>query len=177
MGLCAGSRCNIVLTGFMGSGKSAVGSELARMTGYRLVDVDHRVERSEGMSISDIFKDRGEPAFRDAEAREVAGLGAGRNQIISTGGGVVLREDNMSTLKEGGIVVCLTSTPETAYERTRRSTHRPLLKTEDPLARIRRMMREREPYYLKYADVMVDTEGKSPYEIASEILEAVGWKS
>ena len=168
---------NIVLIGFMGAGKSAVGQELSRMTGYSLLDVDRRIEKAEGKSISEIFASSGEPAFREMEAREVEALSAGRNQVISTGGGVVLREENMKALMKHGVIVFLNTTAETAYERTRRSTHRPLLSGPDPLGRIQGMMKDREPYYLKHADVVVDTDGKSPYEIAGEILEAVGWKS
>lgn len=167
---------NIILVGFMGTGKSAVGRELHRLTGFRLVDVDAEVERAEGMSISDIFDSRGEGAFRDAEAREILRITEGKGQIISTGGGAVLRQDNMDALLRSGVVVCLAASAGTIYKRTKRNKERPLLQVEDPRGRIEEMLAERLPYYKK-ADVTINTEGKSPYEIATELLEAVGWKS
>jgi shikimate kinase len=166
---------NIVLVGFMGSGKSAVGRELQRLTGFRLVDVDTEVERAEGMSINDIFSSRGEAAFRDAEAREISRISESRGQIISTGGGAVLRQDNIETLSGSGAVVCLSASPETIYKRTKRNRDRPLLQVDDPLKKIREMLAQRQPYYDK-ADATIDTEGKNPFEIATEVLEAVGWK-
>lgn len=169
------NRRNIFLVGFMGTGKSAVGRELQRMTGLRLVDVDAEVEQAEGMSISKIFEVRGEAAFRDLEAREIMRISEGRDQIISTGGGAVLREDNMEAFSGSGVVVCLTASAETVYERTRHNTRRPLLEVDDPMEQIKNLMNERQPYYEK-ADAMVSTDGKSPYEIAQEVLEAVGWK-
>jgi len=159
----------------MGTGKSAVGRELQRMTGLRLVDVDAEVERAEGMSISNIFETRGEAAFRDLEAREIRRISEGRDQIISTGGGAVLRDDNMEVFSRSGVVVCLTASAETVLERTRHNTHRPLLQVDDPMEQIRNLMNERLPYYEK-ADAKVSTDGKSPYEIAQEVLEAVAWK-
>lgn len=171
-----GGKRNLVLIGFMGAGKSVVGRELQRMTGFRLVDVDTEVERIEGITISEIFATSGEAAFREVEAREIRRISEGRNQIISTGGGAVLRADNMEALEEGGIVICLTASAETVYARTMHNTDRPLLQVEDPQGRIQEMLRQRRPYYDK-ASYVIDTEGKSPYTIASEILEAVGWKN
>lgn len=175
MGLPEGKR-NLALTGFMGTGKSAVGRQLKKLTGFRLVDVDHEIEEAEGMSISAIFAQRGEPAFRDIEAWHIGQLCAGRGQIISTGGGAVLRDDNMKALKESSVLICLMATPEEVYERVRGSGHRPLLDDPDPLGKIRLLMAEREPYYEK-AGLAVDTGGKSPFEIATEILESIGWKN
>ena len=159
----------------MGTGKSAVGMELKKMTGYKLVDVDAEVERAEGMSIKEIFVTRGEPAFREAEASTIARVMQGRSQIVSTGGGAVLRDDNWAALAAGGVVVCLQASAETVHQRTGRSRNRPLLDVEDPLEKISEMLEERRPFYEK-ADIMIDTEGKSPYEIAAEVLEAAGWK-
>ncbi len=159
----------------MGTGKSAVGAELCKMTGYKLVDVDSEVERVEGMSIKEIFETRGEPAFREAEAREIGRILERRSQVVSTGGGAVLRDDNMAALSGGGVVVCLRAPAETIYERTRRNRNRPLLDVEDPLGKIREMLEERRPFYEK-ADIMIDTGDKSPYEIAQEVLETLRWK-
>lgn len=175
MGLPEGKR-NLALTGFMGTGKSAVGRQLKKLTGFRFVDVDHEIEEAEGMSISEIFAHRGEPAFRDIEAAHIRRLCEGRGQIISTGGGAVLRGDNMEALNESSVLICLMATPEDVYERVRSSRHRPLLDDHDPLGRVRELMAERAPYYDK-AGLAVDTTGKSPFEIATEILESIGWKN
>jgi len=166
---------NIILVGFMGTGKSAVGRELRRLTGFRLVDVDAEVEQAEGMSIMEIFASRGEEAFREAEAREIRRITKDSGQVISTGGGAVLREDNMKAFSRSGDTICLLASAETVYARTKRNTERPLLKVDDPLKKIKEMMTEREQYYRK-ADFTVDTEGKNPLEIATEVLEAIGWK-
>jgi shikimate kinase len=161
---------NIVLTGFMGTGKTAVSRELARLTGFAQVDVDSEVEKAAGMTISEIFARFGEPRFRDMETEEVKKAAAGRNVIISTGGGVVMRQDNMDALRTTGVVVCLRATPETILKRTGKDSSRPLLQVEDPLGKINELLALRRPYYEK-ADIMVDTDGKSPPEVAEEILD------
>lgn len=171
----AGPR-NIALTGFMGTGKSAVARALGRLTGYRVVDLDEEVESEAGMSISEIFSSKGEPAFRDMETAALKRIAAGHCQVISTGGGVVLRKENMEALRDGGgVIVNLTALPQTVYARTKETGNRPLLEVEDPLGRIRELMEERRPYY-EDADEVIDTEDKSPMEIAGEVLERIGWK-
>lgn len=167
---------NIVLVGFMGAGKSAVGAALARMTGYKLVELDAEIERAAGMRIADIFAAEGEGAFRDLESAALVSVLAHDHQIVSTGGGAVIREDNLKAMKSGGVVVRLAVTADTVYERTKRSTHRPLLQTENPQERISQLMGEREPYYAQ-ADYTVDTEGKSPWQLSEEILEGIGWSA
>jgi shikimate kinase len=160
----------------MGTGKSVVARALGRLTGYKVLDLDHEVESGAGMVISEIFASRGEAAFRDMETAALKRIASGRGQVISTGGGVVLRKENMGLLREGGgVIVNLTAPPETVFERTKATGHRPLLDVEDPLGRIRELMEERKPYY-EDADEVVDTEGKSPMETAGEILERIGWK-
>lgn len=161
----------------MGTGKSAVSRELAHMTGYRAVDVDHEIEKSAGRSIADIFGTEGEPAFRDMEHKALVGIASGSGQVISTGGGAVMRDDNLSVMCSGGrnIIVSLTASPETVYERTKGNSERPLLNVPDPMGRIRELMELRMPRYMM-ADVIVSTDGKSPQDVALEILEAIGWK-
>lgn len=168
---------NIVLTGFMGTGKTAVSRELSRLTGFRGVDVDSEIEKSSGMKISEIFARLGEPRFRQMETDEIKKLSVGKNLIIATGGGAVLKEENMAAMREGGgVVVCLTATPETVLERTSGNSERPLLQVEDPLGKIREMLEKRKPFYEK-ADVIIDTEGKSPLRVAEEILDKLRDKS
>ncbi len=166
---------NIVLTGFMGTGKTEVGRELARVLGWRVIDVDDEIVKEQDMSINEIFSRFGEPAFRDIETHMVGKISQNRNVIISTGGGAVLRQENMDILRERGVIICLDATPETIFKRTSSNGERPLLQVEDPLRRIRELMESRKPFYQK-ADITIDTEGKTPMLIAEEILEKIGWK-
>jgi shikimate kinase len=163
---------NIVLTGFMGTGKTAVSRELARLTGFNQVDVDAEIEKTAGMTITEIFAQFGEPYFRDLETAEIKKVSQGRNLIISTGGGAVLRQENMDALRANGVIICLTATPETIFERTKDNNERPLLQVEDPIKKIKELLSFRKPYYEK-ADIMIDTEGKTPHEIAEEILARI----
>lgn len=166
---------NIVLTGFMGTGKTEVGRELSAILGWKLIDVDDEIVKSQKMSVNEIFSKFGEPAFRDMETEMIRKVSKKKNVIISTGGGAVLRQENMEFLKTSGVVVCLTALPETILKRTSRNRERPLLQVEDPLQRIHDLLESRRPFYEK-ADIMIDTEGKSPFGIAGEILERMGWK-
>ena len=165
---------NIALTGFMGSGKSAVSKTLGKLTGYHVVDVDSEVQKQAGKTIQEIFDSEGEQAFRDMEMRAVARIAEGASQIISTGGGVVLKRENMDVLRTGGVIVNLKVSAETVHERTRHCSHRPLLQVENPLERIRQMMAEREEFY-RNADIVIDTDDMSVMQVAEEILESVGW--
>ncbi len=166
---------NIVLTGFMGTGKTAVGRELSHMLGWKIIDVDDEIVKAEKMAIKEIFGRFGEPAFRDIETGMIKRVSGSRNVIISTGGGAVLRQENMEILRANGVIVCLWASPETILRRTRRDNERPLLQVEDPFGRIRELLEQRKTFYEK-ADIMVDTEDKTPLQIAEEILERTGWK-
>ncbi|MGB9715595.1 MAG: shikimate kinase [Thermodesulfovibrionales bacterium] len=163
---------NIVLTGFMGTGKTVVGKRLSKILKMELVDVDSEIEKSEKMTINEIFRRFGETKFRDIETEMIKKLSKRNNVIISTGGGAVLKEENMIALKEKGIIVCLLATPETIFKRTSHTSNRPLLQVEDPLRRIKELLDYRKPFYEK-ADIMIDTEGKSPSQIADEIIEKI----
>jgi shikimate kinase len=161
---------NIVLTGFMGTGKSEVGRVLAKKLGYSFIDADAEIEKTAGMTISEIFSSRGEQAFRDIESAVILSLSMLERAVISTGGGAVLRQENMDHLRRKGVIACLEASAATILGRTEGSDDRPLLRAEDRLARIKEMLAQRRPYYEK-ADIMVDTEGKSPMAIADEIME------
>jgi shikimate kinase len=163
---------NVVLTGFMGTGKTAVGRELARILDMRLVDVDEEIEASRQMTINDIFKKFGELVFREIETDMIKKVCRNEHVIISTGGGAVLKRENMETLRETGIIVCLMASPETILRRTGSTDDRPLLHVENPLEKIRELMDFRKPYYEK-ADIVIETEGKTPLQIAEEIAEKV----
>ncbi len=154
----------------MGTGKTAVGRELARMLHMRLLDTDAGIESAAGMRIPDIFSRNGEGRFREMETamiREYAGL---EHVIISTGGGAVLREENIEALRENGMIFCLTAAPDTILRRTEGNDDRPLLKSDDPLRKIVELMQYRRPYYEK-AGIMIDTDNKTPLQVAEEIAE------
>jgi shikimate kinase len=160
---------NIVLTGFMGAGKTAVGKELAQILGMKLIDIDTEIEKSEQITINEIFSQFGEPRFREIETMMIKQIAAGKNLIISTGGGAVLKQENMAILRENGVIVCLMASPETILKRTSTSNDRPLLKVENPLEKINQLLTFRKPFYEK-ADIMIDTENKTPLQIAEEII-------
>ena len=163
---------NIVLTGFMGTGKTAVGRELSRLLNMKLVDVDTEIEKSRQMTINEIFKQSGELRFREMETEMIRELSERKDVIISTGGGAVLRQENVDVLRKQGIIVCLMATPETILKRTSHSSNRPLLQVEDPFEKIKELLDFRRPFYEK-ADVMIDTDGKTPRQIAEEIIDKI----
>ncbi|MBA3070828.1 MAG: shikimate kinase, partial [Nitrospirae bacterium] len=158
--------------GFMGTGKSEVSKELSKILGWKVIDIDTEIEKSQRMKITGIFKQFGEPGFRDIEAEMIKNLSKNKDAIISTGGGAVLRQENMDALRENGVIICLTATPETILKRTSNNNDRPLLQVEDPLKKIQELLKFRMPYYEK-ADIMIDTENKTPLEIAEEIIQKV----
>ena len=161
---------NIVFTGFMGSGKTVVGKQLERLLGMKVIDVDTEIEKSAEMTINEIFKQFGEPRFREIETETIKQVSENNNVIISTGGGAVLKQENMDAMRGKGVIVCLNAAPETILERTKSTRDRPLLFVENPLARIKELLEVRKPFYEK-ADIMIDTESKTPLEIAEEIIE------
>ena len=160
---------NIALVGFMGTGKSSTGNHLADLAGFEFVDTDALIEKQTGKSISQIFSGHGEAMFRDLETQMGVALAGRQGLVIATGGGFILREENLETLKSHALVVCLWASPEVIFERVRFQDSRPLLKSPDPLATIRSMLAEREPVYRK-ADVLVNTEQRSCREVAVQIL-------
>jgi len=167
---------SIVLIGFMGSGKSAVGAELSRRSGAPLIDTDTLLEEREQMTISEIFAAKGQPYFRRAETDLLTEL-AGREEmyIYSTGGGMPLREDNHEPLRRIGTIVYLTADTDTFVKRLSGDKTRPLLQTDKPLReRIEELLTEREPIYRDLADLLVKNPFDRPVgEIAEEILAKV----
>lgn len=165
---------NIVLIGFMGCGKSTVGRELHHRLGYPLVDMDGVIEQRAGKPIRDIFADEGEPAFRDMESALLAELLAPEEprRIISTGGGVVAREENRALLRKLGFVVWLHAPIEVILERTARNRDRPLLQGPEAAERARVLLAEREPWYAEAAHLQVDTDDLDFAEISTGILES-----
>ncbi len=162
---------NIYLTGFMGSGKSAVGPILSRRLARRFLDTDRMVEEAAGRTVAQIFAEKGEAFFRDLESEAVRSLLLFKPGTIvaATGGGAVLREENRTALRESGLVVLLEVNPEEALERTKNKSGRPLLANGNSAQKIARLMAERESYY-RQCDLSVDTTGRSPLETAEVIL-------
>ena len=160
---------NIVLTGFMGTGKTTVGRLLARKLGRRFLDTDEMIEEKENRRIVDIFAQDGEAYFRAVERQAVSKASALPNCVIATGGGVVLDQRNMECLRENGVIVNLHAPLELVLERTAGGGGRPLLddQTRDQVAK---RMEERAPYY-DDNDFRVEIEGKSPMAVADSIIK------
>ncbi len=160
---------NIVLIGLMGSGKSSVGRCIAQKTGREFLDTDDLIIEKAGKPISRIFEDDGEPVFRDMESEAVLEASQKQGCIISTGGGAVLRDENIENLKKTGVLFFLQARPETLYERVKDDDSRPLLRGDDPVSILRRILIAREPFYGQ-ADFRVDTEDLSLEQVCDEIL-------
>ncbi len=150
---------SVVLCGFMGCGKSTVGKRLAPMLGCRFTDMDLYIEHQAGKSVSDIFARDGEEAFRAMEHAACKTLGEQGDLVIATGGGAVLRQENVRALKKNGIIVWLRVTPETVLRRLAGDRTRPLLMRSDKEAAVRGLMEQREPLYRAAADILVDGDG------------------
>ena len=153
----------------MGAGKSAVGQLVAGQLHFTFLDTDHVIEARAGKCISDIFAQDGEPAFRQWEQRIVGELETRQRTVISTGGGLPARAENLASLKTHALVICLWASPEVLWQRVRGQTHRPLLKDPDPLAKMRQLLTSREPWY-RQADVLINTERRSVREVAQHVV-------
>lgn len=162
---------NIYLIGFMGAGKSTIARTLVREQGCSLVEMDERIVEEQGMSINEIFEKYGEDHFRDIESRLVEDLGKKRGMVVSCGGGVVVRKENVQNMKSSGKIVFLTATPETVYERVKNSTDRPILNGHMNVEYIAGLMEKRRALYEEAADLTIATDGKTRDEICREILE------
>ena len=154
----------------MGAGKSSVGRALQRRTGLACVDTDELIAAQFGMSVPEIFKTHGEDKFRDAETDVLRTLAPDRPTIVTTGGGVVIRRENVDFLKKLGTVFWLRADEGTLFERASRRNERPLLQNENPRAVFSELLRQREDLYAAAADFRIDTAQKSHDEVADAIL-------
>lgn len=161
---------NIVLVGFMGTGKSSVGRRIASQLGLRFVDTDRLVVEKTGISIDEIFRHHGEERFREEEADALDSLDAIDAHVMATGGGIVTRASNVERLRSLGFVVCLTASEEVILERVSRNDRRPLLKEANPRETIRALLAARAPLYASAAHFTVDTTIRSHDEVASVII-------
>jgi shikimate kinase len=164
-----GLKKNIVLTGFMGTGKTFTGRTLARKLGTKFIDTDALIEKDAGLPIPEIFEKFGEAHFRGLEKEVVERVSQEKGVIIAVGGGAIVNPENLINLKRNGVIICLTATPEVILSRVERNSDRPLLQVEDKIGKIRELLEKRAPYYEK-ADIFIDTDGKSPEQVAEEIL-------
>ena len=165
---------NIFLIGFMGCGKSTIASCLSEKYGMAVVEMDEELVLREGMSIPNIFEKYGETYFRDAETKLVLELQDRERQVVSCGGGVVLREENIASMKKSGTIVFLTAKAETILSRVKDDDNRPLLQGKKDVVSIQEMLNQRRPKYEKAADILIATDGRDTEEICKEILEKIG---
>lgn len=160
---------NIILTGMMGSGKTTVGKELAALLNCNFIDLDEIIEKKYG-KISDIFAQKGEAYFREAETQELKNLKEKEKFVLSTGGGIILKDENIEILKKIGQVFYLSAKSETIYGRIKNQNHRPLLNTKNPKKSIEEILNKRLEQYEKSGEKII-TDNKSTKEIAGEIYE------
>ncbi len=168
----ARSLSNIVLTGFMGTGKTVTGQLLADRLKMLFIDTDKEVEAATGLDPSEIFRRYGEKRFRAAESLAVARVAQLEGCVIATGGGVVLNADNMANLRRKGVIILLEARPEVIAGRVSRIDNRPLLSGNQQgllLGRIESLMRQRAPFYEDH-NFRVDTSEMSPEQVVAEIL-------
>ena len=172
-------RENIILIGFMGSGKSTVGRMLAKRLRFQFIDTDRLLEERCRMTIKDMFAKHGETVFRERETATLESLHGVRRHILATGGGIVTQPRNAPILRSLGWVVQLSADPDELYARVAKSTDRPLLQTENPRERVHQMLAERQPMYDAASDFTVNSTGLARERvvdrIVSEAQKVFGW--
>ncbi|NLL93967.1 MAG: shikimate kinase [Clostridiales bacterium] len=164
---------NILLIGFMGTGKTTVSRQLSLITGMEEIDMDAYIVKHENLSISDIFDRFGEDYFRDKETQYLKEILRNKDVIVSCGGGVVVRDENVEYMKGAGTIVLLNAKPETIYARVKDSKERPILNGNMNIEYIRQLMNRRKERYLSVADIIVETDNKSAMDIAKEIVKKI----
>ena len=157
----------------MGSGKSTIGRQLARLLNYDFEDSDHEIQHRTGVDIPTIFDFEGEAGFRHREKQVIDELTQRDCLVLATGGGSVLDPDNRRNLSSRGLVVYLYCNPQQQYERTFKDRNRPLLQTDDRLARLESLMKERDPLYRTTADLVITTDKRNATAIAKEIMRKI----
>lgn len=164
---------NIFLIGFMGVGKSTVAGYLHRHYDMPLIEMDETLVERAGMSIPEIFATKGEPYFRQMETDFLKEMEATTNVIVSCGGGVAMRQENVDIMKKSGRIVLLTAAPESILKRVKNDENRPLLKGRKTVEGIRELMDVRRPFYEAAADLTVRTDNQSLRAICQEILDKI----
>jgi shikimate kinase len=164
---------NIVLIGFMGTGKTSLGKMAAAQLNYDFLDTDQMIVAKTGMDIPSIFQSHGEAYFRKLESEIARVLALVNQKIIATGGGFPLNPANIEVLRPNSLVVLLKAAPGVIYERVKDHTERPLLAVSDPLSKITEMLRERESFY-RNADLILDTDSLGLDELSARLIDE--WK-
>jgi len=164
-------KTNIVIFGFMGTGKTTIGLILAEKLDKTFLDMDEIIEKRENRAISAIFAENGESFFRNLERNLVRELAENDDQVIATGGGVVLNAENIADYAKKGLVVCLMAEPETILKRVAAQTHRPLLEKGDKAQRILDILASRKKLYESIPTTIL-TDNLTPLEVANSIIEA-----
>ena len=169
---------NVVLTGFMGTGKSTVGRRVADLLKVPFLDVDVTIQRQTGKTIPELFKTKGEAAFRALESATIQELSMQEKAVIATGGGALMNAENRQFLEKRGILVCLSAKSGTLLERLKHDHTRPLLAGENMQERIDRLMQEREAVYAM-CPIQVATDDKTIEQVAQEVIEKISsrWKT
>jgi shikimate kinase len=167
----AAADTNLYLVGFMGTGKTSVGRAAAVRLGFQFLDSDHEIERQQGRTVTQIFAEQGEAAFRALEREFIKSGHPSARHVVACGGGLVVPPGMAELLKTKGVVICLHASPETVFRRTQTSRHRPLLDVPDPLARIRELLAAREPAYRRAGTVLL-TDGRTQSDIVAHVLRA-----
>ena len=167
---------NIVLTGFMGTGKSLVGKKLAKRLEMSYVDTDELIENREKAKISQIFQEKGEDYFRRIESKIIKEVSSLDRYVISTGGGAILKKENLAALRSKGLIICLSANPKEILKRTSKSQNRPLLKSKDRQRKVFDLLKTRRLFYEK-ADFEVDTSELTTTEVVERIEDFLRKKS
>jgi shikimate kinase len=167
-------KSSIALIGFMGSGKTKVGKALAQKLDKRFFELDPMIEEKAGKTIPEIFREAGEIAFRELEIAVTKEVAEEKNAVIACGGGVVLNKINIDRLKQEAVIVYLTASPGVILKRTARDTEeRPLLKVADPAAQIRKLLKYRQPFYERAADITINTSKLDINSVVEQIITRI----
>lgn len=164
---------NLILIGFMGTGKSTVARQLSKQLNLPFFEMDEMIVQEQGMEISNIFKEKGENYFRDLETELLKNLLQKETGILSCGGGIILRDENIQAMKNHGTVILLTAKPETILKRVLHNQSRPVLNGKKNVNDITKLMKEREERYHIAADIIVSTDKKSLSQICEEIIAMI----
>lgn len=170
----ARNKTNLALIGFMGCGKSVIGRALANKMNYRFIDCDIEIQKRANMTIPHIFEKYGEDYFRKLEKSFIRDLATAEKTVISTGGGVIKNSENIDNLKKNSILIYLKAKPRKLYKNTMYDHNRPLLDTPDRLGRIKELLQQREPLYLRHADIIINIDALEINEAADEIIKSIG---
>ena len=162
-------KSNIYFIGFMGTGKSTISKYMADITSYEEIDTDYEIVKKENMSIPEIFETYGEDYFRNLETKFLQKMQKRKRCIVSCGGGMVLRKENVTLMKKNGVIVLLTATPETVLERVKNGKDRPVLNGHMNVAYIEELMEARREHYEAAGEIVIATDGREAVEMAKEL--------